>query len=160
MDDFHRSIALIAGIALLASPSLSSGGEREQTNDTVEWEFTQQRGENPIRGSSTWKDVVGHRVAVEGIFWGAGTAKGFGEYVILHGGLVYLQGSSFIGMDGNGKLVRVVGTLTLKHNKKVPHDVQGYEYDFDAFIIKPDKVKILDRVTWPWMEDLGKPAQK
>jgi hypothetical protein len=43
----------------------------------------------------------------------------------------------------------------LRHIKKVPPNVQGYEYDFDAFIVKPDEVKVLDRVIWPWMEDLG-----
>ena len=63
------------------------------------------------------------------------------------------------GVDNNGKVLRVVGKLTLSHNKKVSPTVQGYEWDFEAFIIKPEEVKILDRAKWPWMEDLGTPAQ-
>ncbi|MGD0898055.1 MAG: hypothetical protein ABR915_09495 [Thermoguttaceae bacterium] len=126
-----------------------------------EWKLTEQRGENPIRASSQWKDVVGHRVAVEGIVWGSG--KGLDPYVVLHGGVVFLDESALslpqFGVDNNGRILRVVGTLTLLHIKKSPPDVQGYGYDFDAFIVKPEKIKILDRATWPWMEDLGKPVK-
>ncbi|MGA2616844.1 MAG: hypothetical protein ABSF26_04485 [Thermoguttaceae bacterium] len=158
MDSFWRSIVLIVSIVLLATPSPSQAGKPEATNDRAEWKLTEQRGENPIQDSSRWKDIVGHRVAVEGLLWGSG--KGLDPYVALHGGLVYLEGSELLRRHDNGKPVRVVGTLTLRHIRKVPPDVQGYEYDFDAFIIKPDEARILDRVTWPWVEDLGRSSKQ
>ena len=104
---------------------------------------------------------MGHRVAVEGILWGSG--KGLDPHVVLHGGVVFLDKGALklpqFGVNNNGKVLRVVGKLTLSHNKKVSPTVQGYEWDFEAFIIKPEEVKILDRAKWPWMEDLGTPAQ-
>ncbi len=147
-----------AVISVLATTSLVRGdtlpaGEAEHTSNKEESKLTEQRGENKIQVSSRWKDIVGHRVAVEGLLWDSG--KGLDPHVLLHGGMVYLERDRPTEIQDNGKPVRVVGKLTLMHYKKVPPNVQGYEYDFDAFIVKPDEVKVLDRVTWPWMEDLG-----
>jgi hypothetical protein len=156
MHASSRSLAVIAGTILCMVSSPSRAGEPERTNNREEWKLTRQRDENRIQEPSRWKDVVGHRVAVEGLLWGSG--KGLDPHIILHGGLVYIEQGHRA--DRNGKPVRVVGVLTLRHIKKAPPDVQGYNYDFDAFIVESDEEKILDRVTWPWMEDLGKPTKK
>ena len=153
MDAHSRAIAMLVGLVLSTLPSSLSADEAEHTNNKEEWKLTEQRGENKIQVSSRWKDIQGHRVAVEGLLWDSG--KGLDPHVLLHGGVVYLEWNRFVGVQESGKPVRVVGTLLLKHFKKVPPNVQGYEYDFDAFIVKPDEAKVLDRVSWPWMEDLG-----
>ena len=93
MDSFWRSIVLIVSIVLLATPSPSQAGKPEATNDRAEWKLTEQRGENPIQDSSRWKDIVGHRVAVEGLLWGSG--KGLDPYVALHGVWFTLKEANF-----------------------------------------------------------------
>lgn len=151
-----RVIALTAIAVFLLGRSVFAAKEHRASGP--EWRCTEQRSGNPVQDSAQWDDISGHRVAVEGVAWGS-SDKGLGQHVFLHEGIVYVDGDDVSKLDADGKIVRVVGTLRIEHVKKSPPTVQGYAADFDAFIIKPDSVKVLDRLNWPWMEDLGKAAK-
>jgi hypothetical protein len=154
MNAGFRLVPAIAGIVLLSALAASSACDSLKP-DALERKVTRQQKKNPIQAASRWTDIVGHRVAVEGLAWEQD--KGLTSYAILNGGLVYIENK--LAFESKGKPVRVVGILTLRHIKKAPPEVQGYTYDFDAFVIKPDQVKVPDKATWPWMEDFGTPGK-
>jgi hypothetical protein len=118
---------------------------------------TCQREGNPLQESYPWEQAVGGKVAVEGMVWGT-YHKGIGAYIILENSWVYIERTnSFERLQPDGKLVRIVGTLQLEHIEAAADYDQGYDRDFDAYIVVPDEIIFLDRVTWPWMELLEPP---
>ena len=84
--------------------------------------------------------------------------KGLGERLTLpYGEVIYLSGIDWKkGEDLEGRLVRIIGTLTIEHQKaaRMLKDSegevvveQGYGTAFDYFNISVSKVTLIDKVT-------------
>jgi hypothetical protein len=115
-------------------------------------QFTHQHAAEGVRPASRpWRDVVGRHVAVEGIAWGS-FEKGWGEYVILDGGRVYVANADFGERGAYGKLVRVRGVLSISRIPAAPRGTTGTSESFELYRIDPAKWEQIDRVRWPWLE--------
>jgi hypothetical protein len=100
-----------------------------------------------------WSDVIGRRVQIEGIAWGA-IEKGWGPYVIMNGSRVYVDSPDFLKGDVEGKLVRVNGVLQAQRIQRSPPGAQGAAVDFTIYKLSPAQSEKIERVTWPWMQEM------
>jgi hypothetical protein len=112
-----------------------------------------------VKVSKPWGDVVGRRVVVEGLAWGA-AEKGLGQRVILAEGQVYVENVDYLRHKANGRLVRITGTLRKERMKAAAPDAQGYGANFDYFVIETDEWRLVDQVTNPWMQEIIEPAPR
>ena len=93
-----------------------------------------------------FKPLLGKRVSVEGLAWGAG-AKGLGERIVLPSGIsIYFTGSRYSKLHRNGKLVRVVGRLSVERMAPAPPGAQGYPEPFDYYALEVESVDVIDEV--------------
>ena len=93
-----------------------------------------------------FKPLLGKRVSVEGLAWGSG-AKGLGERVVLPAGIsIYFTGSRYSRLHRNGKLVRVVGRLSIQRMAAAPPGAQGYPEPFDYYALEVESVEVIDEV--------------
>ena len=92
------------------------------------------------------KPLVGKRVVVDGIAWGA-FAKGLGERIVLLCGVkLYLTGKDYLAGHPEGKLIRITGKLTIKTQEPVssPYE-QGYTSRFQYYSIEVESFKVIDK---------------
>ena len=93
------------------------------------------------------KPLVGSTVVAEGLAWGSGN-KGLGERLTLpYGQTIFLVGSEYKKKHQNGRLVRVVGKLTIQHMKAAPEGAQGYGADFDYYEISVTEFRVIEKVS-------------
>ena len=100
-----------------------------------------------------WSAVLGKAVRVEGIAWGS-IGKEWGECVLIDGGRVYVENADFLNRGVEGKLVAVTGTLRLVHHQAAAKGAAGSGSSVDLFQIVHPTWKQIERVEWPWMEEL------
>lgn len=94
-----------------------------------------------------FKPLLGKRVVIEGLGWGAGS-KGLGERVVLPSGKrIYFTGSRYSKLHRNGRLVRVVGTISVKRMQPAPPGAQGYTKAFDYFVIDVESIDVIEEIT-------------
>jgi hypothetical protein len=106
-----------------------------------------------------WDDVVGRRVVVEGLAWGA-MEKGLGPRIVMDADRVYVRKVDLVKHKANGKLVRITGTLRKEHMKGVADTfppAQGYAKDFDYYVIDVEDWRIIDQAAAPWMQEVVAP---
>ena len=96
------------------------------------------------------KPLVDAVVVVEGLAWGE-RDKLFGERLTLpHGGeVIFLSDVDFRKKDLNGRLVRVVGKLTFKHQDFAS---QGRNFGFDSYRIAVSECSVIEKVTLEFPE--------
>ncbi len=93
------------------------------------------------------KSLVGSIVIAEGLTWGSGD-KGIGERLTLpYGQTIYLAGAEYEKQHQDGRLVRVVGKLTIQHMKAAPTGAQGYGEDFDYYQISVSEFRVIEEVS-------------
>ena len=91
------------------------------------------------------KPMVGKRVQVDGIAWGA-FAKGLGERIVLPSGeKLYLSGKDYLNKHPNGKLVRIIGKLTIRTQEAVPIHSQGYTTAFQYYSIEVESFSLIKK---------------
>jgi hypothetical protein len=99
-----------------------------------------------------WREIVGRKVAVEGI---ARTGyHGLGDIVAtVDGDEVHLRNVDVDKENAGGKLIRVIGILEKERIEGIRHyGDAGFAGDFDAYYIRVTEWKVLDRTNWPWMK--------
>lgn len=102
------------------------------------------------------KPLIGKRIQAEGIAWGA-FAKGLGERVVLPSGdKLYLTGKEYLKKHPNGKLIRLVGSLSIKTMKPAPQGAQGYTQEFQYYAIEVESFELIDKVENEFPEELRK----
>ena len=93
-----------------------------------------------------FKPLLGKRVVAEGLGWGAGS-KGLGERVVLPSGIsVYFTGPRYSKLHRNGRLIRVVGTISVKRMLPAPPGAQGYTDEFDYYALDVESIEMIDEV--------------
>ena len=105
------------------------------------------------------KPLVGSQVVAEGIALGTGD-KGLGEQLTLpYGEHIYLVGPEYKKKNVNGRLVRIVGKLTIQHMKGTAQSKkkrgpvpQGYNSDFDYYQIEVSECKVIEKATLGYPE--------
>jgi hypothetical protein len=143
---------LLCGVILRST----HGDEPAQDRVIQTQQFTHEPPRNGTKPfSKAWDDVVGRDMVVEGIAWGS-FEKGWGEYVILNGGKVYVSEAGFAKdpkQSVYGKLVRVRGTLTVRKLPPTPSTVAGTSSTASIFELANATWEAIDKVTWPWMRE-------
>ncbi|MCK5707678.1 MAG: hypothetical protein KAI43_08495 [Candidatus Aureabacteria bacterium] len=92
------------------------------------------------------KPLVGKRIQIDGIAWGA-FAKGLGERVVLSSGdKIYLSGKEYLKKHTEGKLVRIIGVLSIKKVKPVSKYEQGYTSSFIYYSLEVESFELIDVV--------------
>jgi hypothetical protein len=95
------------------------------------------------------KQLVGVKIAIEGLAWGEG-AKGLAEHVLLpSGACVYFPEGAVIKDFSNGRLVRVTGKLEIRQMMKAPPGAQGYSETFDYYVVSDYQITLIKRVVNP-----------
>jgi hypothetical protein len=121
----------------------------------VDEPYTHQRdtGSGTKPEGKKWADIIGSKVAAEGIAWGA-TEKGWGAYVILESARVYVDGLDLLKAKAEGKLIRVTGILAAKRIPAARPGAAGPSREIVIYTIETAQWKLIDRVEWPWLEAL------
>jgi len=127
--------------------------------DKKKWEiangtslFTHEMpAENSKPDSIAWKDAVGKSIVVQGIAWG-GFEKGLGPYVIMNRSVLYVDSTRYPAVKLQGRPVELKGKLIVRNVPASKPGAQGYRRSLRVFLIQPTEYKILDRITWPWMQ--------
>jgi len=96
------------------------------------------------------KPLVDSVVVVEGLAWGE-RDKLLGERLTLpHGGeVIFLSDIDFGKKDLNGRLIRVVGKLTFRHQNFAS---QGCNFRFDSYRIAVLESTVIEKVTLEFPE--------
>ncbi|MEX0704158.1 MAG: hypothetical protein WD069_18815 [Planctomycetales bacterium] len=95
-----------------------------------------------------WSQLVGRRVAAEGLAWGA-VEKGLGPYLVLPHGRVHVANFDSLQAGAEGKLVRMTGVLRVKRAPRAAPGAAGFDREFDYYSIDAEQWRIVDRVELP-----------
>lgn len=131
-------------LTLVVSACLMQGAQAQWTNSKII---------NGQKVSKPWADVVGRKVIVEGLAWGA-LEKGLGQHVVLANHSVYVRNIDYLKHKAHGRLVRVIGTLRIGSVSKAPPGTAGFAKDIEYFYLDVDEWEIVDQVSSPWMEEV------
>jgi hypothetical protein len=103
--------------------------------------------ESRLADDHIFKPLLGKRVVAEGLGWGA-ASKGLGERVVLPSGVsIYFTGRRYSKLHRNGRLVRVVGTISVKRMAAAPPGAQGYTDGFDYYALEVESIEVIEEVT-------------
>jgi hypothetical protein len=112
--------------------------------------------ENSLGADHIFRPLLGKKVTAEGLAWGSGS-KGLGERVVLPSGIsIYFTGTKYSRLHRNGRLVRVVGRISVEQMKPAPPNAQGYTEPFDYYALNVESVDVIDVVTHEFPELLKK----
>jgi len=100
--------------------------------------------------SRAWKEIVGRKVVVQGLFWGA-FEKGYGPYVIMNGSVICIDSSKLPVEKLQGTPVEMKGKLVAQIQPAAARFSAGFKRPTRVFKIQPTEYRILKRVDWPWM---------
>lgn len=104
------------------------------------------------------KPLVGKRIQVEGLAWGA-FAKGLGERIVLPSGdKFYLTGKNYLRKHPNGSLVRLVGRLSIKTMEPAPPGAQGYTQRFRYYSVEVESFELIDKALRTFPIEVRRPA--
>jgi len=114
--------------------------------------FCGHADENGLADDHIFKPLLGKKVAAQGLAWGSGS-KGLGERVVLPSGIrIYLTGSRYSKLHRNGRLVRIVGRISVRHMEPAPPGAQGYTGPFDYYALDVESVDVIQEVTHEFPE--------
>jgi len=103
------------------------------------------------------KPLVGKRVKLEGIAWGA-FAKGLGKHIVLSSGdKIYLSGTKYLKKYPQGKLTCIIGILSIKKVEPASQYEQGYETGFYYYSLDVESFDIINTVTNEFPTELMSP---